>query len=433
MSSNVFEGSDFTQSEDIVLIIENSDLFNDMDIFPGRLNKFKELMQGFIAKRLEVDYRDRYYLIVYGKDQLRSPLEEPESFSQTLVTQIDEIFSNVAPLQAPTADTWAINLLKALQSGIQKCISVFKKIRNKTLRLIVVTNHLFSLSEEIKSKVQQIVERTAQRLDIIIDILFIAGTKPVRVFEYENILKQVTDMTGGEYFQITNVREFEEAFQAISKKKEVLKKTYLGERVYAEEKQFLEIIASDLEKVTEMLSEADLKCNICFKNACTCEISDSYEHIRRCPSCGKIMHACCAGKWAEQQNSKEDHIGFPNVFRCPYCFYLLKVPREFVNFDQVLSMLQEKWIKQKEQEDLQQKQQQQKEQEIKEFMGEVVEQRSEEEKIIAWLTKNLPDKNRREIKRLCDDITVIKDIEERRSFIDYLKFKEGIEDDSSPI
>ena len=121
MSSNVFEGSDFTQSEDIIIIVENSILFNDMDIFPGRCNKFKELMQGFIAKRLEVDYRDRYFLIIYGKDQISSPFEEPQSFSQTLITQIDEGFNKVVPFQDPTADSWAINLLKALQSGIQKC------------------------------------------------------------------------------------------------------------------------------------------------------------------------------------------------------------------------------------------------------------------------------------------------------------------------
>ena len=240
-------------------------------------------------------------------------------------------------------------------------------------------------------------------------------------------------MTGGNYYQIKTASDFDEVFKEITPKKKILLKQYVSTREYAEEKQFLEVIASDMEKITDIIADTELKCQICFQKVCTCQIMDDYQHIRRCPNCRKVLHQCCAGKWSEQQNTKSNFIGFPNVFRCPYCFYLLKVPREFVDFDNILYQLQEKWLKQKETEEREQKEKQKREKEVQDFVAEVKQQLSERENVIEWLTNNLPNKTQREINRIADDIEMLPNREEKVSFINYLKFKEKISDNTLPL
>ncbi|MHA1149855.1 MAG: vWA domain-containing protein [Promethearchaeota archaeon] len=434
--TNIFDSDDFSQSEDIVLIIENSPAFYTTDITPNRYEKLLTLLEAFIENRIKLDYRDRYMLLIYN-ETIYSPNDNFENFAHHLVEQIRQGFDKTETIINDSSDTWAGNFTKALQKGIQKCIASFKQIRNKTLRIIFFTSQLPGLPPGLYNQVKQIIERTAQRLDIIIDTLLVQGSKKMSIFDYENPLKLASDLTGGTYFLITNTREYEEAFEIITKKKEVLRKSYLEQREYTKEKEFLEIIASEMSRITEVLDDAELKCSICFKKDCshveTFDIIDAYDHLRICPNCKKVMHLCCAGRWAEQQNSKSNFIGFPNVFRCPYCFYLLKVPREFVNFDGVLYQLQERWLKAKEKEEAERRLEEQKEKELHQFFNEVEQQQSDKEKVIQWLKSKCTDKSDRECERIADDIIRIKDKDERESFINYFKFKENIDDDSMPL
>jgi hypothetical protein len=369
---------------------------------------------------------------VFNQDVI-SPQFDFENFSQTLITQIAQGFEKTESQVNTDEQTWALAFTKALQKAIQKCIASFKAIRNKTLRILIFVNELPSLPVTFNTQIQQIIERTAQRLDIIIDVVHIVGSKSISIFDSTENYKMIGNMTGGNYYQIKNANDFDEVFKKITPKKKTLLKQYISTREYTEEKQFLEVIASEMDRITNIVADAELKCQICFQKACTCEVIDDYQHVRRCPNCKKILHMCCSGKWAEQQNTKSNFIGFPSVFRCPYCFYLLKVPREFVDFDNILSQLQEKWLKQKETEEREQKEQEKKDQEVQEFVEEFKQQQSEREKIIQWLTDRLLNKTPREIQRIANDIEDLPNREEKVSFLNYLKFKEKITDDTLPI
>ncbi len=431
--TNIFQSSDFAQSEDIVIIVENSREFSSNDIYPNRLLKFVELMGKFVEDRLKIDYRDRYYACFFDSE-VSCPMSSFENFSSSLINQIDKEVKKSNSLGIIEPNKWAQNFITTLQKGTQKLISSFKEIRNKTLRMILILNQLPSISKTFAESIEQTVEKTAQRLDVIIDVILIVGLKPLKIFDYENPLKKISGMTGGKYYQIARSSDLEQAFKEITKKKEVLLKSYLGERDYSQEKQFLEVIASELEKITEFLDDAQLKCQICFKKECTCKnLSDYYQHLGICPNCKKVLHMCCSGKWAEQQNGKSNFIGFPNVFRCPYCFYLLKVPREFVNFNAILYQLQERWLKQKEAEETDRKIKEKQEKDLRSFVDENEQKQSEKDKILTWLTEKMPRKTPREINKIAEDILVLKDRDEKVSFIDYLKFKEKIEDNSLPI
>lgn len=428
------EDNDFSQSEDIVIILENSEKFQLNDIDPSRYSIFQELINNFVKERTEIDFRDRYSIVVFGKSGSKE-LEDFKTLSFTLLDDINTLFQKTSSFKKNIdLNNWSSRFIKSLQISIQKCISVFKKVRNKTLRIIYISNIIPSLPESIRSKIEAIIRKTAHRLEIIMDMLIISGKEPVKIFEYENIFKQIADLTGGSYFLIKNKRQFQEAFESITKKKKVLLQSYLGNEEYKESKKFLEVIASDLDRITQLLSDADLKCQICFKKKCDCDdLLDVYDHLRKCPSCGKVLHLCCAGRWAEQQNAKSDSIGFPNVFRCPFCYYLLKVPRKYVNFDRIMSQLQDKWMKKQQKEQLKQKERQQKDSAIQDYISHVKEKQSDKEKIIDWLKEKLPEKSERKINEMAADIVELKTHEEKVSFLNYLKFKENIDDDSLPI
>ena len=193
-------------------------------------------MKQFIEARLKLDYRDSYNLIFFN-NTLTSPMEDFENFSQSLIDKMNIEFNkpeSTSPTQ--TVQIWVNNIATALQKAIQKGIGTFKQIRNKTLRILLVVNQLLVTSKPFYNKIQTIIERTAQRLDIIVDSMFITGSKGVSVFDYENPYKLMADMTGGMYFQIKNTYDFEEAFIKIVKKKNVLRKDYVGERQYSQEK-----------------------------------------------------------------------------------------------------------------------------------------------------------------------------------------------------
>ena len=71
----------------------------------------------------------------------------------------------------------------------------------------------------------------------------------------------------------------------------------------------------------------ELKWALCQSAKCmTCE-TIFYGCGRFCPNCLKPIHLHCAIKWAEtQQKGKENGDDDYKVLRCPFCYYLLKIP-----------------------------------------------------------------------------------------------------------
>lgn len=75
---------------------------------------------------------------------------------------------------------------------------------------------------------------------------------------------------------------------------------------------------SELQDAIE--GKSNLKCNICFQ-AKSPGGGPFYATGRRCSYCSRTMHLECAAKWAEQDQDSEESF----IFRCPFCFHLLKV------------------------------------------------------------------------------------------------------------
>ncbi len=418
----------FSQSEDIVFLIDFNPNFYKPDILPTRFLKFKEILDDFLERRIQIDPSGRILLIPYNCPKLNithefNPISDP----------IAQNFLNISNIMELENSKIEFLLNDALKLAMQKLIAVFKTIRDRTLRLIIISNEVSKQNPQFYQKILDIINGVGCKLDVIFDIVcfnkdFVGDKSLLGLF------KTVRDKTNGSLYEIENEKSFTEAFSKIVEKKDVLIQEILGKKMYTEPQEFLEIIASDLLQIDEILDDSELICQICFTKECACQgILDFYTHGRKCPNCGKIMHLCCAGKWAENQNLEHNYIGFPTVLRCPFCFYLLKVPKEFVNFDEILEKLQKKYIESKKKFEERLKSEQIKIGQLESFSEELRKAESEKANISAWLREHLPNRKEREIERISDEIVRLPTYEEKVSFINYLKFSNDIDNDSMPI
>ena len=73
-----------------------------------------------------------------------------------------------------------------------------------------------------------------------------------------------------------------------------------------------------------------ITCTICYSNNCMIGKTSFMGCGRFCPNCLTPFHLHCAKMWSEQQSNKKGG-GKPThnatkLFRCPHCFYLLRIP-----------------------------------------------------------------------------------------------------------
>ncbi|MHA1728563.1 MAG: hypothetical protein ACTSWY_07505 [Promethearchaeota archaeon] len=164
----------------------------------------------------------------------------------------------------------------------------------------------------------------AKGLEIEIDCIHLGEVEPV------NIMKQISEVTGGSYYHCKDMKKLLLAVTKIAQKK-----TY---EVYPSSKnsvKILEKIAVPLITEMELNKEysdivarirgtADYKkCGICFQEICPI-CKNSFQICGRyCPKCGKGYHIHCFAGWAENEQSSGGKVG-----RCPHCLYLIKVPGE---------------------------------------------------------------------------------------------------------
>ncbi|MHA1846658.1 MAG: hypothetical protein ACTSXU_03355, partial [Promethearchaeota archaeon] len=161
------------------------------------------------------------------------------------------------------------------------------------------------------------------------------------IADSRDILRQVAEICGGEYLQISDQGILKNALESLAR---VLPR---GTREYLKSKKPLlsdlagELVAfqdmSDSQKaLVEKLSQSErYKCIICFKSECPICKQPFFADGRYCPNCGSPMHLHCAAKWAAADTKTDS-----NVFRCPHCFYLLKVPATVLKVQELRERLQ---------------------------------------------------------------------------------------------
>ncbi|MCP4764575.1 MAG: VWA domain-containing protein, partial [archaeon] len=242
------------------------------------------------------------------------------------------------------------SLGEALAAALKLIIAEMRKIGEKVIRILVIGDGISVMSAMNPINLAKI----AGELGIIIDAIRFG---PAQV--PGNVLKRITEITGGSYHFVNSEEELQESIIEVSKKKELIEKTLFNNLDNGSiRSNLLSEIAGNLLKLEELTPKQKYKifqinpdkklvCSICYSNNCiNCE-TNFYGCGRFCPNCLTPFHLHCGMTWADQQNKDRNHKNkdknksksknngnhYNNfydekfkIFRCVHCFYLLKIP-----------------------------------------------------------------------------------------------------------
>ncbi len=298
-------------SEDTVFLVDFSRSMYRADLL-GRSRIYWALMslKEIIEKKQKIDSNDRYSLIMYSDKNLE--LKDYVYNFPGVFEFIDEYAELTGKSELP------------LDRAVKSIINEKRKIGQKIFRIIIISDgHIHpGVSNPIKFA------KLAKDLGIICDaVRFGKG----RVSG--NILKRIVEITGGQYFFINDEDEYLEVIERIAQKKKIKVGSILDDDEDDSLDSLSKDIASPLLKLDDITGEQkasinfeELKCAICHVEECmTCETS-FYGCGRFCPNCLKPIHLHCAIKWSEQQQGTSNGNGDSKILRCPFCYYLLKIP-----------------------------------------------------------------------------------------------------------
>ncbi|MBY9005195.1 MAG: VWA domain-containing protein [Candidatus Lokiarchaeota archaeon] len=297
--------------EDTVILIDSSRSMLRSDFKPNRLSIAKKMVSNLIQNKFLIDPKDRISVLCFGK-----------------ITQKLSPFSNNATLLLKALDKIHISgngvLHDAISFALQILVEEMRKIGGKVSRIIIISDNKIEASK----KIDRIID-IAKGLGIVVDTCQIGLSKNFQ----NNILRKISKITGGEFGFFSNVKAIINAGKAFASKKN-LKKTsdYFSPNKKKEIPPLLNEISLPLRRPTIMeirimitnQRSVQEKCQICHSNKSPLTSADFFSEGRYCPSCEHPMHLSCAALWARKTEFKN------NVFRCPFCYFLLRVPISMV-------------------------------------------------------------------------------------------------------
>lgn len=279
------------------------------DIEPSRFLATKKALLKFVQKKIFMNKQNQIGIVTFG-----------EKAHKDLFFSADhgQIQDTIKGLKIGGSISY---IGAGIAMAIQMHVDMLRQISGKISRMLVISDGAFSPNtamDPIK------MAKLAQGLAIQVDTIQVGG-----ISSAQDILRQVSDLTGGENLTISNLDILMNAIESLTanlseetrealKSKKPLLSDLAGELVNISE------MSSSQKALVEKLSQSEReKCLICFKSECSTCKQPFYSCGRYCPNCGSPMHLHCAAAWAQSDTKSSTD---KNVFRCPHCFYLLKVP-----------------------------------------------------------------------------------------------------------
>ncbi len=282
-----------------------------------RFSAVFSLVKTLVNKKHDLDLNDRFGVVVFSSE-IQSMDELVYGFDG-----INEFLLNNFELRRGTA------LGEALARAVKLIIKELRKIGEKQPRIILLTDGVVQDTQVNPIKIAKI----AQGLGIIIDAIRVGPAKTPG-----NIIKRITEITAGAYEYATDLETLQALTLKIAAKKLIRVKTFLDKDNVVTQNIFENEIAGTLLKIEDLSDEEreehlykpewmkKLQCSICYSDKCsTCNVN-FYGCGRFCPNCKKPIHLHCAIKWAENQMKGKPKMSEDKIFRCPFCFYLLRIP-----------------------------------------------------------------------------------------------------------
>jgi len=301
--------------EDLVICIDTSRSMFRKDFTPNRFTCCISAAKTLANERFNLDNLSAFAVIGYS-DKAKKIIDfTTSSFGNNLNDALDSL----------TCGGYSA-MGDALALSIKTLIAELRKIGAKTPRIVLISdgNYMKTAVDPLK------MARVAQGLSIRIDTFGITNTRQ------DNLLKRISDITGGRYFYNNDLESLTRSAKEIA---EDNYKTYgASKETLIENPAFLRQIAANLLRVQDLTrdqeqrakqirGEVDFKkCSICFSDQNPYTKGSFYVTGRYCPNCTTPFHIHCLAAWADSQ--KDHQVRRSGTARCPHCFYLLKIPIE---------------------------------------------------------------------------------------------------------
>jgi hypothetical protein len=297
----------YIKPEDTIIILDASRSMLRRDFKPNRLTVAIEAVKNFIQAKYIIDPKDRIGIITLG--EMTRKICSITSDEQTLLNSLSKI-----------EISGGNGLKDALSFAIQLLIEEMRKIGGKNYRIFIISdNHL-----TIPLNIEKLLD-ISKGLGIFIDLCQLG-----KITEFnENMLRIITDTTGGEFGFFNNSKAAYIGGKSFASKKEVKTSSdFFAPNKNVELTPLINEIALNLRRpslldIKLMMNDKEKgqdKCQICHSIKSPITKVDFYSEGRYCPSCDRPMHLSCAAMWAK----KSEHDG--NIFRCPFCYFLLEIP-----------------------------------------------------------------------------------------------------------
>jgi hypothetical protein len=279
------------------------------DFKPNRLIVELQATKNFIQSKLSIDMKDRISIITFGniiKKLINLAFEE-----EKLIKALNKVQISGRGL-----------LHEGIAFALQILVKEMRKVGGKTGRIFVITDN--KLNKDIK-KLRKIFN-IAKGLGVFIDVCQLGGVEDYG----EDSLKRLSQSTGGDFEYFSNSKAIINGVNVFASKKEVRQTTdYFSPNKDNNKAPLISEIALPLRRPSLMEIRVMMKrggkgyekCQICHSVKAAVTGSDFMSEGRYCPNCDRAMHLSCAAMWAKKTEYKE------NVFRCPFCFFLLELPR----------------------------------------------------------------------------------------------------------
>lgn len=313
MADDILGTYDLTKKvEDTVVLLENTKKAYGN---PDWVVEIESGLLNMINTKLAMEKTSRFALVTFSShSNIELKMEEfsPEAFQDALYNiQISP--NNIADINS------------GMSAAFQVTVENMQKLsEGKRFRMVVISEGDL---KEYGEKWRELVD-ICSKVGIIIDVVQVATfTNPSKTLE------TIASRTTGMYYLVKSPSEVEGVLTEIAPNRVEASDDAFQSQEDRDLKGLLEYVAAELKSLNEGIQtvgdlkkivtqeDEDFKCAICHSPDCMFCKGPAFSCGAFCPSCGRFFHQhCCAG-WAESQKDTPK-----NVFKCPICFHLLKVP-----------------------------------------------------------------------------------------------------------
>lgn len=271
--------------------------------FSPEIKRFRKVfnqISDFVKNKIEIDPSGRFNFILY--------LESGPNYLDQFTLNSEHLLKTLKLL---SNNIIKANSAQGILFGLSLLIENFKKTSNKLFRLLVL---LDTSASKIPPYEFSLIEKLINDFRIFpfyIDIISLETQSN----EDLELLKKIATSCNGEFYQIKDVDDLDPLLTTLVKKKFAMEYLYSRYKLNRHQGETQTVYLSLADRLDAFHEHAI--CSICFQ--------EDNKGIMQCPSCGILAHKKCWALWAINL----DRV-MPHIFRCPNCFYLLKLDRDFV-------------------------------------------------------------------------------------------------------